>query len=160
LAATYRGLQDTEREHDVLKRLSDRDADATDAFLRLMELDEAARDWNATARDAELFLAVNPLVPQPHRYLGRASEELGKTDTAIAEYETLLLLSPSDPADIHFRLARLMHKSGKAEAKRHTLQSLEEAPRFLEAHRLLLELNAASRTKLENPPVDSSPKKE
>jgi hypothetical protein len=44
-------------------------------------------------------------------------------------------------ADTHFRLAQLLQDSGdSAAAKRHVLLSLEEAPRFLAAHKLLLEL--------------------
>jgi hypothetical protein len=35
-------------------------------------------------------------------------------------------------------LAALLHKTGEPGAKRHVLQALEEAPRFRDAHRLLL----------------------
>jgi len=43
--------------------------------------------------------------------------------------------------DIHFRLARALHATGQpAEAKRHVLLALEEAPRFREAQQLLLQL--------------------
>jgi hypothetical protein len=52
----------------------------------------------------------------------------------------LLLLDPPDPADVHFRLARLLEQTGDPGAKREVLEALEEAPRFLEAHRLLLRL--------------------
>jgi hypothetical protein len=52
-----------------------------------------------------------------------------------------LVLDPLDLAETHFRLARLLHEDGKTEeARRHVLQSLEQAPRYLEAHRLLLEI--------------------
>ncbi len=143
LAAAHRGLKETDLERETLKRLAQRDPDALEAFLRLMELDSALQDWTAAVLNAERFLAVNPLVPHPHRYLAQASEELGKTETAIDSYETLLLLDPPDPAEVHFRLARLLHQTGKPAAKRHVVQSLEEAPRFLEAHRLLLEMSRA-----------------
>jgi uncharacterized protein HemY len=53
----------------------------------------------------------------------------------------MLLLDPPDPAGVHFSLARLLHKQRDDAAKRHVLQALEEAPRFREAHRLLLEIN-------------------
>ncbi len=96
-----------------------------------MELDEAAKDWPGVSENAERFLAVNPLVPQPYRYLARASEELGKPDPAIRSYQRLLLLDPPDPADVHYHLARLLHQKGDAAgAKRQVLQALEEAPRF------------------------------
>jgi hypothetical protein len=51
------------------------------------------------------------------------------------------LLDPPDPAEAHYRLARLLHQAGDPAAKRHVLQALEEAPRFREAHRLLLEIS-------------------
>jgi len=42
---------------------------------------------------------------------------------------------------VHFRLARLLRQRSDPAAKRHALQALEEAPRFRDAHRLLLEIN-------------------
>jgi tetratricopeptide (TPR) repeat protein len=141
LALACRNLNETEQEREALARLAALGADATEAYLRLMELGEAAQDWPAVAENAARFLAVNPLLPQPHRYLARASEELGKAPEAIDAYRRLLLIEPPDPAEVHFRLARLLHRNGDAAAKRHVLQALEEAPRFRDAHRLLLELN-------------------
>ena len=42
---------------------------------------------------------------------------------------------------MHYRLAKLLSQAGKQdEARREVLKSLEEAPRFLESHRLLLDL--------------------
>ncbi len=61
---------------------------------------------------------------------------------AIAAYRTLLNLNPSDPPDIHFRLARLLHAGGDPEAKRQVLLALEDAPRFRAALELLLEISA------------------
>ena len=47
-----------------------------------------------------------------------------------------------DPAQVHFQLAKLLHARGgsETEARRHVLKSLEEAPRFRDAQRLLLEI--------------------
>ncbi len=51
------------------------------------------------------------------------------------------MLDDTDPAEVHYHLAKLLHQAGKPqEARREVLKSLEEAPRFLDAHRLLLEL--------------------
>jgi hypothetical protein len=46
--------------------------------------------------------------------------------------------------DVHFQLARLLHSRGSSEgeAERQVLQALEEAPRFRDAQRLLLEIKA------------------
>lgn len=145
LAAAHRGLSETNLERQALSKAAVLDADAIDAFLRLMELASASGGWSEVAANAERYLAVNPLVPAPYRFLGLAHEELKHTPKAIQAYNTLLKLDAPDPAGIHFRLAKLQHAAGDSSAKRHVLQTLEEAPRFLEAHRLLLAITQESR---------------
>jgi tetratricopeptide (TPR) repeat protein len=141
LAAAQRGLSDTAAERKVLEELAARDADASDAFLRLMELSAAEEDWQAVAKNARRMLAVNPLVAAPHRYLAQAAEKLGERDDAIRAYRALLQFDTADPAETHFRLATLLSDDGQRDpAKREVLMALEEAPRFLDAHRLLIEL--------------------
>ncbi len=152
LAAVCRKTSDPAGERAALEALASRDGDAGPAYLRLMELEEASSDWKGLARDARRMLAVNPLVPAPHRALARASEQLGQDAEALAAYRALAILDESDPADTHYRLARLLAKLGQpAEARREVLKSLEEAPRFLEAHKLLLELVGP------DPPNDPAP---
>ena len=80
---------------------------------------------------------------------------LGLEHEAIAAYQTVLLLDPADPAEVHFRLAKLFNATDAKSAKQHILMALEEAPRFREAHELLLKL-----APVETPaPATSSPKK-
>jgi predicted Zn-dependent protease len=141
LARVYKQSSDTAAERQVLEELAARAGDAGPAYQRLMELDEAAKDWGALAKDARRLLAVNPLIPGPHRQLARAAEQLGERSEAVTAYRALALLDTTDPAEVHYRLAKLLRADGKPdEARREVLKSLEEAPRFLEAHRLLLEL--------------------
>lgn len=144
LAAVERNLGDTAGERAALAALADRDDNATDACLRLMELGETARDWPAVEHYAERFLAVNPLVAPPYRHLARAARERGERDRAIAANRTLLLLDPANPAEIHFQLARLLHEAGDPEARRQVLQALEDAPRNRDALALLLDLDRES----------------
>jgi tetratricopeptide (TPR) repeat protein len=141
LAQAYRGLGETNLENSVLATQAAIDADAIEAYLRLMELASAATNWRTVIENAERYLAVNPLLPRPYRFLARASEETGQLDSAVRAYRILLELDPPDPAEAHYRLARLLHQSGDPGAKRQLLQSLEEAPRFREALRLLLQMN-------------------
>jgi tetratricopeptide (TPR) repeat protein len=145
LAQAHRHLGETNEERAVLSQLAALDADELDTYLRLMELGSAAQDWPAVAENATRFLAVNPLLAAPYRYLARASEALGHTMEAIHAYRTLLLLDPPDPAEAHFRLARLLYQTGDPGAKRHVLQALEEAPRFRDAHRLLLQMTETNK---------------
>jgi tetratricopeptide (TPR) repeat protein len=141
LAAVYRRLPDPAAEHAVLEELAKRDGDASAAYLRLMEIADAAGDWRSLGENARRLLAVNPLISSPFRGLARASEELGSLDEAIGAYRALATLDESDPATVHYHLASLLRRAGKPqEAKREVLKSLEQAPRFREAHQLLLEL--------------------
>lgn len=141
LASVYKQMSDSAAEHAVLEELAARDGDASPAYLRLMDMDEAAGNWESVAKNAHRMLAVNPLIPAPHRHLAHAEEHLDRRDEAIAAYRALSLLDDTDPAEVHYRLAKLLSQAGKKdEARREVLKSLEEAPRFLESHQLLLEL--------------------
>lgn len=151
LAIVHRNLNQTAAERAALEKWAGLEADALDAYLRLMELAEAAGDWPALGKNAERTLAVNPLIPQPHRALATAAEKLGDAPRAITSYRKLLLLDPADPAEIHFRLARLLRPESEPAAKRHVLQALEEAPRFRAAHQLLLELARAETSPTNSP---------
>lgn len=151
LATVHRELKELPEERAALEKWASTEADALDAYLRLLELAEPAKDWPAVALNAERTLAVNPLLAQPYRHLARASEALNNAPAAITAYEKQLLLDPADPADVHFRLGRLLHSTSNPAAKRHVLQALEEAPRFREAHRLLLELAQAVPTSTNTP---------
>jgi len=144
LAAAHRMLGETNAEFKVLERLAEKDDDAANVYLRLMELAASRQDWSVVATNSQRYLAVNPLIAAPHRYLARASEASGQPASAITSYQALLELEPPDQAEIHYRLARLLHANGDPGARRHVLQALEEAPRFREALRLLRQINAPS----------------
>jgi tetratricopeptide (TPR) repeat protein len=154
LATVYRKESNPVAERAVLEELAARDGDASDAYLRLMDLDEAARDWPALERNANRLLAVNPLIAAPHRGLALASEQLGRRAEAVAAYRSVTLLDDTDPAGVHYRFARLLSQAGKRdEARRECLKSLDEAPRFLDAHRLLLELTDHPKAEDARPPA-------
>ena len=158
LAGAHRSLNETNLEREALAGLAAIDADDVDSFLRLTELCSVAKDWSCAAENAERFLAVNPLLAEPYRYLARASEALDKPQPAIRAYSTMLLLDPADPAEAHFRLAQLLDRAGDPAARRHVLQALEEAPRFRDAHKLLLKLTAEPEPAPPKPPKPEQPK--
>jgi hypothetical protein len=142
LAVTQRNLNETNAELATLQKFATQESDFVDLFVRLIEISEARKDWPASSDYAERLLAVNPLLSLPHRVLAKAGVTLGKNDQAITAYRKLLLLDPTDPADAHYQLASLLHArhDSEKEARRHVLQALEEAPRFRDAQRLLLEM--------------------
>ena len=143
LARVYRELNEPVKERSILEQYARIDAAALRVLLRLLELDQAAEDWPSVVRNAEQAINVNPLIPQPYRALAMASEKLSSIEPAISAYEALLVLAPDDPAEVHYRLARLLHERKDAAAKRHVLFALEEAPRFRAALKLLLAIRAA-----------------
>jgi tetratricopeptide (TPR) repeat protein len=144
LAAAHRALGETNLEKQVLARFAALDKEATDAYLRLMELDAAAQEWPAVFENAQRYLAVNPLVAPPYRFLAQASEAAGDLPSAATAYRALLELEPSDPAEAHFHLARILHRLDDPAARRQVLQALEEAPRYRAALELLLEIERGS----------------
>jgi len=141
LAKAHRELNEQKEEHKVLSQFVVLTDDAFDVYLRLMELDAKAKGWKAVQSNAERALAVNPLLAAPYRFLAEAAEALKQTDAAIGAWQKMLMLDPRDPAEGHFRLARLLYSKNDPNAKRHLLKALEEAPRFRKAHKMLLEVN-------------------
>jgi tetratricopeptide (TPR) repeat protein len=139
LAVVSRKLGDTAGERAALNTVGRLDADAIDVFLRLLEIGEAEEDWKATIDSAQRLLAVNPLLAAPHRYLAKAAEQTGETALAIDGLRALAEMEPFDPAEVHYRLAKLLYEQqALPEARLEVLKSLEEAPRYRKAHGLLL----------------------
>jgi len=152
LARAHRELGEAAEERDILSRWATIDAEALEAYLRLMEIATAAADWPEVRRNAERYLSVNPLVAAPYRRLAEASEAAQDLPTAIASYQTLLRLDPPNPPEIHYPLARLLYASGDPGARRHVLQALEDAPRHRAALQLLLQMgDAPAKPKPPNP---------
>lgn len=142
LAVTERNLRDTNAELATLQTFAQQESDFAEMFNRLIELCGERKDWASVTNYAERLLAINPLSATPYRALADAGAALGNNEMAINACRKLLALNPPDASETHFQLASLLHARGdaEAEARRHVLQALEEAPRYRQAQRLLLEL--------------------
>ena len=139
LARAQRELEEYQAERQTLEALAAMADDAYPIFQRLTELAAEQKDWEAVRLNCERVLAVNPLLPDTHRHLAMAAEALNDAPQAIESWQTLLRLDPLDPAEANYRLARLLREPDNPKAKRHLLMALEEAPRFREALKLLLD---------------------
>lgn len=137
LARAHQALGNTEDELQAWTTLARLDDEALDAYKRLMEIHAQRGNWSAVLANANRYLAVNPLVPEPYRRLALAAEATEDFRTAIAARRALLRLDPADPAEAHFKLAQLLYQTGNPECRRHVLQALEEAPRYRAALQLL-----------------------
>ncbi len=142
LARVHRGLGETEDEVRVLTDLATRSADAREAYERLTEIGVEKKNWSQVVENGQKYLAVYPMLGTIYWRLGQAYEALGRTDPAISSYERLLQLEPSDPVEVHYRLASLLRPNDIQAAKQHVLEALADAPRFREGHRLLLSILA------------------
>jgi tetratricopeptide (TPR) repeat protein len=141
LASVYQKLDRPLDERNILEQFAAISDDAVPANLRLVELQTEASDWTALEQTAARLFAIDPLLEQPHSTRAVVAEERKQPAIAARALGRLLLLEPDDPADIHYRFAKSLSAQEKyAEAKRQTLMALEEAPRFRDAHRLLLDL--------------------
>ena len=160
LAVTQRNLNETNAELATLQKLAVQEADFVNLYSRLIELSKAQTNWLDVTKYAERLLAINPLISLPHRALAEAGVATGNGAQAITAYRKLLLLDPPDPSDVHFQLARLLHArtGSEAEAERQVLQALEEAPRYRDAQRLLLEIKAKSPQPTPSPGTSNAPK--
>ena len=141
LAAAYRGMNDPAQERQMLEKHVALDADAIEPRLRLIEIAAGQKDWEAVRKASEQVLGINPLVPAPHRYLAQAAEALGERSMAVEAHRTLLRLDPLDRSEHHYKLAKLLlDEKQLPEARRQAVMALEEAPRYREAHKLLLKI--------------------
>jgi len=152
LAEVHRNLGDTEGERLVLSDLAVLSPDAVYAYDRLMEIGIEQKHWRQVVTNGARYMAVYPMLSTVHARLGLANEELGLDERAIESYRHLLFLEPTDPADVNYRLAKLLQDRDPATAKRHVLEALAEAPRYREAHRLLARLAAKAKAPQEDAP--------
>jgi tetratricopeptide (TPR) repeat protein len=141
LAEVYHQLGETNAELQIQGRIAGEDDEALPAYQRLMEFAAAGQNWPEVQQNAIRYLAVNPLVPLPYRFLAQSADHLQDPQTGIEVYRSLLALDPTDQAEVHFHLAQLLYRTGSREARRHVLQALEDAPRYRAALDLLLRMN-------------------
>ena len=154
MAAAHRELKEFAEERAMLEKHVALDAETIEARLRLAELCALAKDWPAVRKWAEQVLGINPLIAEPHRYLAQAAEELGDRSLGIVARRTLLLLDPLDRAEQHFRLSALLYEEKRLpEARREVVLALEEAPRYRDAHKLLVKIVESMDGKQPKPPA-------
>lgn len=140
LAQIYRQKKDSSAEREILRKWVRHDAEAEDAMVRLLELELPDEHWSEVHKIADYLVEVNPMRAELYRARGLAAGKLGGKELALDSWNTLLKLKPQNPAEVHFELARLYGTDQRGDARKHILLCLEEAPRYREAHRFLLEL--------------------
>ena len=142
LASIYRGKENNAEERSALVELAERSSDCREALLRLIEIDEKQNDWASLEKWCEKMQAINPIRSDLQQLRSLTYEKLGNTVKAVEALSACLDLQPTDPANIHFRLAVSLQSLGKKElAKRQVLMALEESPRYRAAMDLLVRIS-------------------
>ena len=137
----YQGADDLEGERTTLEIVASRSSDAVSAYTRLVEIAIEDEDWEAVTRFSEKLLSVNPLLSSVQESAALAASKLDRHSESVRALRALAEMEPIDPAGLHYKLARSLSKVGDKQAARlEVLKSLEEAPRYRDAQRLLLDL--------------------
>lgn len=90
----------------------------------------------------ESVVFVAPFEAELHQRLGETLLAQGRAPEAVKEFQVLLASDPHDKAAAHYLLARAYDQLGASvETQRHLLYSLEIAPAYRPAQKMLLEIS-------------------
>src|SRR5690606_35311111 len=141
LAEAYEKKDDRNAAIAELRSYFERGGREPDELKKLAEwLDDAGLRDEATAVLDEL-LYVWPADEKLHADLGDWLLADNRNQEALREFQALLSMDPHDKAATYYRLAETYHKMNDSQrARRNLLMSLEIAPTYKPAQRLLLEI--------------------
>jgi cellulose synthase operon protein C len=112
-----------------------------DLLKELASIDEKLGETQEAAAVLDRINYIYPVDEDLHRRLGGLWFAEGNYDGAIREYGAVAAMRPLDVASSQFYLARAYFAAGrKNEAQEHLLTSLESAPDYRPAQKLLLEI--------------------
>jgi hypothetical protein len=142
LADAYVAKSDKPAAIAELERYAKVGGRSPDTLKQLATLLEEAGNRKEAAEVLDRLNYIQPIDEDLHRRLGDLWLGLGNTAGAIREYQAVLAKSPTDPAASHFNLAKAYRAANRPDAaKDELLLSLEAAPGFRPAQRMLLELS-------------------
>jgi tetratricopeptide (TPR) repeat protein len=125
-----------------LEKYRDVGGTSVETLKELAGLEQDLKDAKGAERTLQELNYIYPEDPDVHRKLGGLLLASGSADAAVREYRAVLSLGPDDAAESHYNLARALSAANKTEqAKDEVLLTLEAAPNFKPAQKLLLELN-------------------
>ncbi len=118
------------------------------ALKQLASLEEELGDPAAAAATLDRLNYIFPTDEELHRHLGDLWFSQKNFSGAIREYTAVLAMQPLDKALAQFHLARAYFAAGeKDKAEDHLLASLEAAPDYRPAQKLLLEMKESNEGK-------------
>jgi tetratricopeptide (TPR) repeat protein len=141
IAAYWRNKGDETKEADALLEYSHAGGRSPEALKRLGALLTKQGKVKESAEVLERLIYIAPLDEDLHRELGEDFLALNDATGATREYRALILGKSGDAAAAHFGLARALHMEHKDDqAKDELLETLEAAPNYKPAQKMLLEM--------------------
>ncbi|OGT77339.1 MAG: hypothetical protein A3I78_11285 [Gammaproteobacteria bacterium RIFCSPLOWO2_02_FULL_56_15] len=141
LARAHAGRDDQQAQVEVLRTFWRKGGYAPEA---LRELAIRLHAQNAVEEAIQVLRSLNHVRPfdeELHALLGDWLLQQDRAREALVEFEVLLALEPHDRAMANYQLARTWHVLGEAEkARKYLLETLDIAPHYRPAQKLLLEL--------------------
>jgi tetratricopeptide (TPR) repeat protein len=134
---------------DTLARYAKIGGRSPDTLKKLAGLQEEVGDKKAAAATLARINYIYPVNDEAlHRKLGDLYLSLDNMPGAIREYRAWVAMKPIDKASANFQLAKAyLADRQQDKAEEHLLESLEAAPGFRPAQKMLLELNAQKKEK-------------
>lgn len=141
LARIYRESNREDDLIDILTRYLEVAEDETAAAVELAQIFENRGDDSSAAAMLERSLHVKPYDAAVRGRLADVYDRMQYHGDAVSHRRAVVALDPSDAAGAYYRLARSLQADGQRnEARRAVLRSLEIAPDYRDAQRLLLEV--------------------
>jgi len=140
LVEIYKRRNLSDQEIQVLTEHLKYSADDLEAALRLQELCEQKQQLDRVVEIGKVIFAIDPFQPTALSRTAAAAESTGQIEVAARMLGCLLQIQKDDAARLHFRIATLLKSTDSESARRHVLLSLAQAPRYRDAHKLLLQL--------------------
>lgn len=142
VAKAYLDTGDKLRAMQELELYRDVGGSSVNTLKKLAQLEQDAKNDKQATLTLEELNCIYPEDAESHQRLGDVLLASGSAGKAIREYRAVIALQADDVAESHYNLARALKAAHQTdEAKDQILMTLEAAPDFKPAQKLLLELN-------------------
>ncbi len=141
LAQLYAAKGNTRKAADALSQYVLHNETDYAAHLELARLRVQFGDSAGAADALDRALYIDPYDITVHQRLADLYRGLKERENAVRERRAVVALGPADKAEAYYELAVAWHAAGDdANARTSLLRSLEEAPNYVRAQELLLEI--------------------
>ena len=141
LAQLYTAKGDSKKAADALSQYVLHNETDYASHLELARLRTAAGDAAGAADALDRALYIDPYDIAVHQQLAALYHGLGDKLKTVRERRAVVALAPADKAEAYYQLALAYHEAGDdPSARKALLRSLEEAPNYVRAQALLLDI--------------------